>query len=194
MMKNLIFLLLLLVASCCKDPKPIEKENSFSCKINGELFSFKRTAKFPYTISSMQDPKRFDIPIIIPYSSGLGIKEFLSIGSVVKHLNKQDIKAIYDQPFLNDSTLSIDSALRKLNTYASFNNSIIGGDSRCERFLPDTFDQSNNWIRNTSEENNFKIVNGEFNLKLIKAYDCPDRNYPDTIRITEGKYHLNLSE
>ena len=107
------------------------------------------------------------------------------IGNIVKNKEKQQVFANYDiNVSANDFKLP----------YAENNNTILGGDTRCEYFLPDTTDAQNNWIQITSEEGNYKIVEGSFRLKMIKTQDCPDRDYPDTVNITDGYFKLHLEQ
>ena len=73
----------------------------------------------------------------------------------------------------------------------SFINIIIGGDTACERFVPDST-YNNNFIQITRMSADTSIVDGVFNMKLVKIQDCPDRDYPDTLMITEGRFHLKI--
>jgi hypothetical protein len=162
--------------------------------MNGDAVYVENDATFPYSNATFQDSNKFDIFSDIPNTNGIGRKEFLGIASISKKTATQSILTILDPVVLTDSAISHVQELRRTITNADFYNIIIGGDNRCERFMPDSNDLVNNWIRVTHEENNYGIVDGEFNMKLIKIRDCPDRNYPDTLYFTEGKFHLNLKE
>ena len=184
----------LLILSCSKDYKVLDKINSVSFKLNGEKINVSLESWFPYSNATIQDSNKFDIFMGVPHAVGDGYKYFIGIGSIIKKLDKQIVTAVYDPLIWNDSTIFALREQRRKVTNASFRTTITGGDSQCEKFIPDTTDKVNNWVRNTSEQGNFKVVKGEFNLKLIKVADCPDRNTPDTIYITEGKYQLYLEE
>ena len=182
-----------IIQSCCKEYRVI-KVNNISFNLNGERVNVGQEAWFPYSNATFQDSNKFDIFMTIPYSNGLGNKEYISFASILKNFDKQIVTAVYNPIIYNDSTILANQEQKRRVTNAVFYNTIKGADFSCEQFLPDTNDKVNNWVRNTSEEGNFKVVEGEFSLKLIKVATCPDRNYPDTLYITEGKYHLNLEE
>ena len=73
----------------------------------------------------------------------------------------------------------------------NFINIIIGGDTACERFVPDST-YNDNYIQITRMNADTSIVDGVFNMKLVKSIDCPDRDYPDTLMITKGRFHLKI--
>ena len=73
----------------------------------------------------------------------------------------------------------------------SFGNVMIGGESPCEWFVPDST-YNDNYIQITRMNADTSIVDGVFNMKLVKIQDCPDRDYPDTLMITEGRFHLKI--
>ena len=182
-----------IIQSCCKEYKAV-KVNSLSFKLNGEEVKVGHEAWFPYSNATIQDSNKFDIFMTIPYSDGLGIKNYFYLNSIVKNFDKQIVTSIYRPLTWDSSTTELFQEQTRKFTNAVFYNSIKGADFECERFLPDTNDKVNNWVRNTKVEGDFKVVEGEFSLKLIKVATCPDRNYPDTLYLTNGKYHLNLEE
>ena len=202
-MKNSILIIFCLFAiACCKKKNSsiTQRINSISYKMNGEAVSVEIDATFPYSNATFQDSNKFDISFNIPFSNGLGRKEAISLVSIVKVVNSQKICALLRPTDIKKDTILTDSAyqhyinLKLATLHSRFINTITAGDSECEGFVPDSTDVSSNWIRVTYEENNYGIVDGEFNMKLIKIRDCPDRNYPDTLYFTEGKFHLNLKE
>ena len=73
----------------------------------------------------------------------------------------------------------------------NFGNVMIGGDTPCEWFVPDST-YNDNYIQITRMNADTSIVDGVFNMKLVKSVDCPDRDYPDTLMITKGRFHLKI--
>jgi hypothetical protein len=74
----------------------------------------------------------------------------------------------------------------------SYGTSQDDGDVVCELFNTSKVDSTTNFIQITKQENNYKEVWGDFNVTLYKTESCPEKNSGDTLRCTNGKFHLLL--
>ena len=84
------------------------------------------------------------------------------------------------------------TTLENTPTIASFNlqNNDFGFLS--EAFRPLESDSVNNWIEITKQEDNYKKVWGKFSITLIKEGTNQTPNYPDTLRIRNGSFYVEM--
>lgn len=66
------------------------------------------------------------------------------------------------------------------------------GDVGCDLFDVIEADSLDNWVQITREENNFGEVWGVFQVSLYRVNGCAASIYPDTLRLTNGTFHLVL--
>lgn len=102
-----------------------------------------------------------------------------------KKLGKQNLQSLRIEDLGNLAEDSQGYAL--LNTFSD------QGCVACELFIVDGTKLEHNWVEITKEEGNYQKVWGKFNLVLIKhqsAAYCG--NYPDTIRIENGEFYVEL--
>lgn len=92
--------------------------------------------------------------------------------------------------FKSDSTLNLTPLIAK--TSAFFGTFKPDGDVTCEDFIVIEADSSNNIVQITKQIDNYSEVYGTFKLNLIKINNCSTHHYPDTVKFTNGYFHLKL--
>ena len=180
-MKNqiiFVFLFPLLFVSC-KDERCPKNVSTVFYTINGKPDTSLICDKLGMLL--IDSNNTFAFSSRTPNGKG-GTKEIVSFQSIKKTNAVQKLVPVYGLSF---------EALYLGAPNFSFINIIIGGDTACERFVPDST-YNDNYIQITRMNADTSIVDGVFNMKLVKIQDCPDRDYPDTLMITEGRFHLKI--
>ena len=180
-MKNQIIFLLLfpLLFVSCKDEPCTKNVSTVFYTINGKPDTSFTCDKIGMLL--IDSNNTFTFSSYTPNGKS-SIKESMSFGSIKKTNAVQKLVPVYKWSF---------AALYLGAPNFHFGNIVIGGESPCEWFVPDST-YNNNFIQITGMSADTSIVDGVFNMKLVKSVDCPDRDYPDTLMITEGRFHLKI--
>ena len=182
-MKNQIILLLLfpLLFVSCKDEPCTKNVSTIFYTINGKPDTSYICDKIGMLLIDSNNTFAFSsVTSVLGYPSV--IRESVSFRSIKKTNAVQKLVPVYDWSF---------SALHLGAPNFHLGNLVRGGESPCEWFVPDST-YNNNFIQITGMSADTSIVDGVFNMKLVKSVDCPDRDYPDTLMITEGRFHLKI--
>ena len=166
----LIFISLILFA-CCK-----KKENS---PYLGEVTFLMNGVNYAGTLTVSSNDSTFTFSL---YNKINGINhDNFGFGFVRKTLLKQSAK---------NRTTGL--GIPDFST-CSYGTRQDDGDVVCELFKVYEPDSVTNYIQVTNQDNNFKEVWGVFNVTLYKAESCPEKNSGDTLRCTNGKFHILLN-
>lgn len=175
MKRKVLVLLILVVIGCKKDQIVQTSVHSMSVEINGISWSGETSiAPVEKVNFNVRKDKVID-GVIVPW-------ENFSIGYFNKILGKQHIYP-YDTNAVFDPVI---------NRTASFTTRQDDGDVLCDYFDVIEADSLDNWVQITREENNFGEVWGVFQVSLYRVNGCAASIYPDTLRLTNGTFHLVL--
>jgi hypothetical protein len=179
---NLFFLL-----ACKKDSNSIPPENhSVPATIsnNGELSVYINGVKWSQVVYT-KNKNRFSFTAI-KYKTVGGVSvasESLTFNLIQKTLSKQTLYAV-------DSLLNINPSIAK--TCSSFNTLEDDGDVACDNFEVIAQDSVNNYIQITNANTDYSEISGVFNSNYHRTSSCHATSYPDTIILTNGKFHIYL--
>ena len=158
-----IFVILVFLSGCRKDPE-IFNYGEVSVLRNGVKFE----GKLENGCCGSKNPSRFGF--WQTYQKG-GYIELYSVRAD-RILGKQILKNC-------DSCISTGNFISIMDYDAGGDNYAINDSSSMENF-----------IEITSEANNFKEISGKFQFEVIRTYKDPESKLPDTLRFTEGTFHL----
>ena len=77
-----------------------------------------------------------------------------------------------------------------LNLFSGFFTSIDDGDVVCDAYNVLAADSINNFLQIESQSNNYKEITGRLNATYYRFDSCRGSTWQDTLRITNGKFHL----
>ena len=173
--RKVLVLSILVVIGCKKDQIVQTSVHSMSVEINGNIWSGD---------TKVAPSERLNF-YSITYKTIDGVKvnwEQMGFGYFDMSLARQriypfDTNAVFD-PFIAKS--------------ASFSTNQDDGDVGCDLFDVIEADSLDNWVQITQEKNNFGEVWGVFQVSLYRVNGCAASIYPDTLRLTNGTFHLVL--
>lgn len=170
----------LVMISCVKDETDeIETKGKASAMVNGKLWIgevnvFNRGDKMNIIIDHF---KEID-GVIVPWEG---------IGILMVHKKEDSIQRI----FKSDSLLATAPWL-VTHVSGSFSTSQELGHVACDYYEIIEQDSINNWVRIDKQQDNFSEVWGSFEMHVYRTDSCKISEYPDTLMITDGKFHFSL--
>jgi len=146
---------------------------TMSMKINGTTWNGQITSINKEEIGYLAQTHKYISGVKIPW-------EGFGMGNFIKVLGTFRIEGYDTNSVFNPS----------LSKTASFGTSQDDGDVGCDLFKVIESDSLNNWVNIWQEKDDFKEVWGTFQVSLYRVAGCASSPYPDTLRLTDGQFHL----
>ncbi len=173
-------MVLLLLPGCGKvKEESINSKGQASAKINGNpwkaaVWVMNKGEKFNILLEKMQKLEQDWVP-----------QEAISLLLIDKRLDS------VQNLFIRDSVVSTAPGTATKG-YGSFYTRAENWDVLCDFYDVIEVDSLNNWVKIDSQQEGFKEVRGSFEMKLFRTKICDDTKYPDTLHITDGRFHFKL--
>lgn len=180
LLSSSLFMLLLLVMAC-------ETENrEHEWPIDGYVTALVDGKPWGGTVNLIERYYEFTL-VLNQFKEVNGVNQPMEHGEIIFIEKKSDtIQRIFER----------DSVIIQpyLMTQATGMFSTSQGESRvlCDFYEVIEQDSINNWVKVDKQLGDFNEVWGSFSMHLYRVESCSSSTYPDTLLITDGKFHYSL--